>query len=276
MNTQRLCFSIILVTSKSSILILGCGTSTGVPIPGCRCEVCLSKDPRNKRLRTSALIKTADQRNILIDAGPDLRTQALKYDIRRLDAVFFSHSHADHILGIDDLRAFNFVQHEKINCYGTNETLEHIKQCFPYIFNPNPNYKGGMLAQLELNEIDGTSPLTLEGLTIQPFPVIHGGLTVTAFRCGELGYVTDCKIIPDNSFEKLTGVKTLVLDGLRYEEHATHLTIPEAIEIAKQVKAEKTYLTHMTHSVDYKDVMNKLPDGIELAYDGLEIDFFSD
>ncbi len=254
-------------------ILLGCGTSTGVPVPGCSCRVCTSTNPRNYRDRTSALITLDNGSSILVDAGPDLRQQALKHKIPSVEYVIFTHAHADHILGTDDLRTFNFITKKRITCFGTESTLTGIKQLFPYIFNPNPHYEGGMVAQLDLVEIHNEQNFTVADTTITPFPLTHGALTVTGFRIGQLGYATDFNAMSERGKEVLRGVKYLFIDGLRFEPHKTHLTIPQAIELAEQLEAEYTYLIHTTHSVDYDEVNARLPKGIELGYDGLKVRF---
>ena len=251
--------------------LLGSGTSTGVPLPGCTCKVCSSKHPRNHRDRTSACITLDDGRVILIDAGPDLRYQALKHNVRRVDSVLFTHAHADHILGIDDLRSFNFISKKRISCYGSEETIQAITSSFSYIFNPRPGYQGGMVAQLDPLTVVNDETCLIEGVGFELFPLIHGNLTVTGFRVGEIGYATDFNIFTERAAKVLEGVKYLFIDGLRYEPHPTHLTIPQAIEIAQRLKAEKTYIIHTTHTIDYDEVNASLPPGIELGYDGLTI-----
>ncbi len=253
--------------------LLGCGTSTGVPIPGCSCRVCTSGNPRNYRDRTSGFITLDNGGTILVDAGPDLRQQALKHKIPSIEHVIFTHSHADHILGTDDLRTFNFITKKRITCFATAATLSGIKQCFPYIFNPNPHYEGGMVAQLDLVEIQNDSDFTIAGTTVSPFPLTHGAVTVTGFRIGELGYATDFNAMSDRAKQILRGVRYLFMDGLRFEPHKTHLTIPQAIELAAQLEAQQTYLIHTTHSVDYDEVNSQLPGGIQLGYDGLRVSF---
>lgn len=253
--------------------ILGCGTSTGVPLPGCTCRVCTSGKLQNERLRTSGLIRLDSGRNILIDASTDLRQQALKWKVSRVDALLVTHPHADHILGIDDLRCFNFVQRASIPCYGNRSTLDRIRRTFAYIFEPDPDYQGGGLPQVTLQEIQDEIPFTAAGASIQPFPLEHGGITVLGYRIGELAYATDCKRIPENSRKILKGVKVLVLDGLRYEAHRTHMTIDEAVSVAAELGIRRTVLTHMTHNVDFDEVSARLPRQVELAYDGLEIEF---
>ncbi|RIL04597.1 MAG: MBL fold metallo-hydrolase [Proteobacteria bacterium] len=255
--------------------ILGCGTSTGVPIPGCGCAVCASPHPRNQRLRTSALLMLDSGENILIDASTDLRQQALKWGIKQIHATLFTHSHADHILGIDDLRAFNYVMNCAMPCYATAHTWEDIKRIFAYVFRHDPNYEGGAPPKLTTHEFTHFQEFELLATRIMPFELEHGRLKVTGFKIGELAYATDCKVIPHASKEILRGIKFLILDGLRYEAHRTHMTIPEAIDAAQELGAGKTYLTHLTHNVDYVEVNAKLPKGVELAYDGLELEISS-
>ncbi len=269
----------IVVAPALTFQLLGCGTSTGVPLPACRCAVCLSAHPRNKRLRCSGIIKIPEERDsaglarrILIDTSTDLRQQALAYDIRRIDSVLFTHAHADHILGLEDLRAFNFIQQQVIPCYATTSTNSALRRFFSYIFSPAPDYQGGGLAKLTLHDIEALSPITLFGITILPFTVMHGRMPVLGFRINDFAYATDCNHVPPATMEALRGVKTLILDGLRMEPQPTHFTIPQACDVAKKIGAEKTYLTHMTHTVDYEVINPTLPTGIELGYDGLEFD----
>ena len=245
-------------------------------MPGCRCAVCLSTNPRNKRSRTSALIRTnnaGQEYNILIDTSPDLRQQALSWEINSINAVLFTHAHADHILGLDDLRGYNYIQRTLIPCYGMENTINEIKRCFAYIFNQNDGYEGGLLPQLAMHLIEPYSVFAVGPVTVQSFLLHHGKSKVCGFRVGEMAYATDCNFIPDESKELLQDLKVLVLDGLRYEDHKTHFTIPQAIEVAEELKAETTYLIHMTHTVDHDEVSKKLPANIKLAYDGLMLDF---
>ncbi len=225
----------------------------------------------NYRDRTSALIRLDDGRNILIDATPDLRHQAIRHKVFSVDAVLYTHAHADHILGTDDLRSFNFVQHHRIPCYGSAATLAGVKACFGYIFNPDKDYLGAMLPQLDLVEITNEAALEICGVEITPFPLTHGNTIVTGFRVGNIGYATDCKSLSPRAYEVLMGVKHLFLDGLRYEPHRTHLTIPEAIAIAQELNAQHTYLIHTTHTIDYHKTVAQLPAGITLGYDGLTV-----
>lgn len=260
---------------KHQFTLLGCGTSTGVPLPGCSCGVCLSDNPKNFRNRTSAVVRLESGQSILIDAGPDLRHQAIKHKVSHVDSVIYTHAHADHILGTDDLRAFNFTRKNRISCYGSSETLQVIKSTFSYIFSPNPTYPGGLLAQLDLHPVENDSSVEIQGINVDLFPLPHGDVVTTGFRMGELGYATDSKGLTPRAAEVLRDIPILFLDGLRWESHNTHNSIHEAIEIARQVKAKKTYLIHTTHTIDYDEVSRQLPEGIELGFDGLTVQFQS-
>lgn len=251
--------------------ILGCGTSTGVPVPGCHCPVCTSGDPKNERLRTSALFTGDDGHSVLIDAGTDLRSQALKHGVKRVDSVLFTHSHSDHILGVDDLRCFNFIQRSTINCYGTDKTLLEIERLFSYIFNSDSDYEGGLLADLSMHRIHDYKPFSIGTTTIVPLLLWHGRMPVTGFRIGDFVYATDCNSIPEESKQIMRGAKYLFLDGLRYREHKTHFTVDEAVAISHELEAEMTYLIHMSHDIDYKSASASLPPTVQLAFDGLEI-----
>lgn len=253
------------------VTILGCGTSTGVPVPACSCAVCSSKDSKNSRLRASILIHTPQGADILVDTSPDLRQQALRVGLRKIDAVLFTHAHADHILGLDDLRGFNFAQGREISCYATTRSWEAIEHIFHYSFKPDPEYKGGGIPKIQKNVFAAFDQLSLGGVNIQTFSLLHGHGEVIGFRVGDFAYATDCNVIPERSMEELRGVKTLILDGLRHEPHPTHFTIGEAIEISRQLQAERTVLTHHTHTIEYHSEQARLPAGVELAYDGMEI-----
>ncbi len=248
------------------ITILGCGTSTGVPMVGCDCPVCTSTDPRDKRTRAS-LLMCYDNHTVLIDTSTDLREQALRQHIRRIDAVLFSHAHADHVNGIDDLRGFHFIHKEVLPCFASRETLETLLNGFSYIFNEHEG--SGYTPLLAAHEIN--SPFTLFGQTVIPIPLLHGRTISLGYRIGGFAYLTDCSAIPDASFELLQGLDLLVLDGLRWEEHPFHFNIPGAIAAARQLKATRTVLTHLTHQIAYAEGA-KLPPGFELAYDGMEFD----
>jgi phosphoribosyl 1,2-cyclic phosphate phosphodiesterase len=248
------------------ITILGCGTSTGVPMVGCDCPVCTSDDPRNKRTRASLLINY-DDHTVLIDTSTDLRTQALRQRIRRIDAVLFSHAHADHVNGIDDLRGFHFIHREIIPCFASRATIETLQSAFSYIFNEHDG--SGYTPLLAVHEI--SAPFELFGRTIIPIPLLHGKTFSLGYRIGNFAYLTDCNAIPEASMELLQGLELLVIDGLRWEEHPFHFNISGAIAAARQLKARRTILTHLTHQIAYSEG-TKLPPDIEFAYDDMEFD----
>lgn len=253
------------------IQILGCGTSTGVPVPGCTCAVCTSLDPKNNRTRTSARIITDEGKTILIDAGIDFRAQCLQNKIASIDSVLFTHHHSDHILGIDDLRGFNFIIRKAIPCYGVKTTLDEVQRIFSYLFDKDSDYKGGMLTSLELNPIEYNKPFEVCGERCIPFLLWHGTVPVTGFRFRDTVYATDCNNIPQESKEIMQGAKLLFLDGLRYREHYTHFTIPQAVTVADELGIEQTYLIHMSHDVEYAEANRNLPAHVQLAYDGLTL-----
>ncbi|RMG42368.1 MAG: MBL fold metallo-hydrolase [Candidatus Dadabacteria bacterium] len=258
-------------SEKLHITVLGCGTSTGVPVPACRCPVCLSKHPRNQRTRTSILVTLPGGENILVDTSPDLRFQVLRHKVDHIDAVLFTHAHADHIMGLDDLRAYNFAQKAEIPCYATNETFSKIKKIFWYVFDHDLNIEGGTPPRLKVMPFDYYRPIKLFGFDVTPFKLLHGSMEVAGFRFGEFSYATDCKIIPKQSMDYVDNAKLLILTGLREAPHNTHLTIPEAVELAGKLNTDQTYLIHMSHDVDYEKTSKQLPDNIRLCYDGLSL-----
>lgn len=253
--------------------MLGSGTSTGVPVIGCRCRVCTSNDPRNRRLRTGLWIEAEPEggarASVLIDASADFRQQALTAGIDRVDAVLFTHAHADHIYGIDDLRVFNFRQGEPIPCYGPAEALASIRRAFSYVFDGSEP-EGGGKPQLALVPV--RAPFEAAGLPVVPVPVWHGSLEVFGYRIGGLGYVTDCKTIPDESLRLLEGVEVLVINALRYRPHPTHLSIGEAMAVAERLGPRRTVFTHITHDVDHSALEVELPAGVELGHDSLVLE----
>jgi phosphoribosyl 1,2-cyclic phosphate phosphodiesterase len=252
------------------ITFLGTGTSHGVPMIGCDCATCRSSDSRDTRLRPSVFIESADA-GVLIDAGPDLRAQALRHDIRRVDAILFTHGHADHILGMDDVRRFNALRanHKMAGampCYGDAATLEDIRRMFSYVFDP-ATPKGGGLPQLDLLEIDG--PFAIADLDVLPVPVFHGARPILGFRFGSVAYLTDCSRIPETSWGLLEGLDVLVLDALRIRPHPTHFSLDEAVATAARIGAGRTLFTHMCHDLLHAATDARLPSGMALAYDGL-------
>lgn len=250
-----------------TVTILGSGTSTGVPVVGCPCEVCASQDPRNSRTRCSALISHRG-RNILIDTTTDLRQQSLREKIKRIDAVLYTHTHADHVHGIDDLRPFNFVADQTIPVYGSEETIASLRRNFSYIFTDEP--EEGYRPRLEIREIK--APFDLFGLLVEPLLLHHGGGTSLGFRIGPFAYLTDCSGIPEASERRLQDLEILVIDGLRFRPHSTHFNIPQAIEVAARLGARRTLLTHLSHDVEHAGCSKALPEGVELAFDGQQIE----
>jgi phosphoribosyl 1,2-cyclic phosphate phosphodiesterase len=248
------------------VTMLGSGTSTGIPVIGCTCRVCTSDNPKNKRWRPGLKLEM-EAGIVLVDTPTDLRAQALRFGLPRVDAIVFTHSHADHIFGLDDVRIFNFRQQAAIPCYGSAETLRAIRRAFAYVFEPGQ--EGGGKPQLELIEV--REPFGLLGRRFVPVPVGHGEMEVFGYRIGGFAYVTDCNRIPEAGFGQLAGVEVLVLDALRHRPHSTHFSVAEALEVAARIAPRRTILTHMAHEVDHDD---PLPPGVEFGYDGLafEID----
>ncbi len=254
------------------VTFLGSGTSTGVPVVGCHCRVCTSDDPRNNRLRQSVKIE-ANGKSFLIDTTPDLRLQLLRFPTPRLDFILFTHSHSDHLMGLDDIRPFNFRQREAIHAFANAATAKAIRRVFSYIWEGTQ--LGGGKPQLELHEV--ATAFTHDGVSIVPIPVHHGEWTILGYRIGPFAYITDTNGIPDSSMELLDGIETLAIDGLRPSPpHPTHFTIGEAIDVARQIGPRETWLIHLTHDVDHGVVERTLPHGVHLAYDGLVLRFEND
>lgn len=252
------------------ITILGSGTSQGVPVIACDCEVCKSSNPKDKRLRTSVLIEYKGK-VIVIDSGPDFRYQMLRANVKRLDALVFTHEHKDHVAGLDDIRAFNYVMKKKIPIYATTNVQYHLKQEFEYVFS-GMKYPG--IPEVELHTIDKAKPFTIEGLEIIPIEVLHYKLPVLGFRIKDFTYITDANYIDDNEKEKIKGTKTLIINALRKEKHISHFTMNEAISLIHELKPTTAYLTHISHQLGLHDAINKeLPVDIFCAYDGLEMEF---
>jgi phosphoribosyl 1,2-cyclic phosphate phosphodiesterase len=254
------------------VIILGSGTSQGIPIVGCKCAACSSSNPKDKRLRVSAYLEAGTHGNgkslkLLIDTSPDFRQQMLANNVTDINAVLFTHYHIDHIMGFDDIRQINQLHKKPVDIYANRETLDRIKQTFSYVFDAN-TYKGGGIPRVNVKEIT-IDKFNISGVDIVPVEYHHGPAMVFGFRILDFAYITDCSKIPEKEYEKLKNLKVLVLDALRYRPHPTHFSIDEAVEAAKRINARQTYFTHMTHDVVHDEANQKLPQGIELAYDGL-------
>ena len=251
----------------ASILVLGSGTSVGVPMIGCRCKVCTSRDPRDSRLRPSVLLRLGDKR-ILIDTSPDFRYQALRYRIDRVDAILFTHSHADHILGLDDVRPFNFLQKKEIPIYTSAPALEVIERTFEYVFDRSPSESSRPRLRPVVFADD---PFEVEGVAIQPIRLNHGAGTAYGFKFGDCAYLTDHSEIPPESREKLAGLDVLFLDALRHNPHPTHSTVEESLRTVERLKPARAFFTHISHDLLHAAVESRLPANVRVAYDGLEI-----
>ena len=259
-----------------SLTLVGTGTSAGVPMIGCSCEVCTSTDPRDRRDRAGAFVRYTDpsgvERTVLIDTTPELRQQMLRHRVMRIDGVVYTHNHADHVFGIDDLRRFNAVQQQPIDLYAEPRVLEWFRGTFGYIFEPHKNVNQSFIPQLLLRGIDPGRPFDIAGVEWLPIRLMHGRLPVLGFRVGNIAYCTDCSGIPPESYEKLTGLDVLVLDALRYRHHPTHLTVDQALHVIDELKPKRAYLTHIAHDIKHADLEAKLPEHVFLAYDGLTLE----
>lgn len=250
------------------ITVLGSGTSQGVPVIGCACEVCRSLDYRDKRLRASIHIEV-EGKSIIIDSGPDFRQQVLRERINRLDALLFTHEHKDHTAGMDDIRSFNFLQKKDMPIYAAPRVLAQLKQEYAYVFSER-KYPG--IPQVEIYELDG-SPFQVAGIQVIPIEVLHYKLPVFGFRIGDFTYITDAKVISEQSLDKIKGSKVVILNALQQTEHLSHFTLSEAIEMSEKIGAEHTYFTHLSHKMGkHQEVASQLPEHISIAFDGLKIE----
>lgn len=248
-----------------NITFLGTGTSVGVPSVGCECDTCLSDDPRDKRLRTSVLIECRGQ-NILIDASTDFRQQALRIGLKHLAAILVTHSHADHCFGLDDTRPIMF-RDGPIPVYASEVTWQGLRRIYSYVFEPT-GYAGA--PRIVPNVID--SDFTLLGLNVEPLTVIHGTLAVTAFRIDRFAYLTDCNVIPDEACARLMGLDLLVIDALRFKKHPTHMSLKESLGYIEKLRPRRALLTHISHDIKHAETSEHLPEGVEIAYDGLAVE----
>jgi len=250
------------------VTFLGTGTSQGVPVIGCECDVCRSLDYRDKRLRSSVHLEI-DGKSLVIDTGPDFRQQMLRERINKLNGILFTHGHKDHVAGLDDVRAFNFLQNMDMPVYGTTSVLRQLEVEFYYAFE---KYKYPGTPQLKLVEITDEE-FQINGLTIIPLPVLHFKLPVMGFRVNDFSYITDANQIPDSTYEKMKGTRVLALNALQREKHLSHFNLEEALEVAKKIGADQTYLIHISHKLGRHNTIEKeLPNSVALAYDGLSIE----
>ncbi len=251
-----------------TVTFLGTGTSIGVPVITCDCPVCTSSDPRDNRTRASVMIEI-DEEVFVIDSGPDFRNQMLREKVMNLSAIIFTHEHRDHIAGLDDVRAFNYVLNKRIDIYGAKRTLDMIKTEFPYIFTKQ-RYFGA--PQIDINEID-ILPFSIDGYEFIPIRVMHDKLPILAYRIGDFSYITDASHIDKDELEKVKGSKVVVLNALRNSSHNSHFSVQQAVEIIREINPERAYLTHMSHFIGkHEDLDEKLPAFIHPAYDGLKIE----
>ncbi|MEM6691572.1 MAG: MBL fold metallo-hydrolase [Planctomycetota bacterium] len=257
--------------SRAEVVFLGTGTSVGVPVIGCKCDVCRGGDPRNQRTRCSILVRLAEG-NLLVDTPPDLRMQLLREDVDLVHAVVYTHEHADHIFGLDDVRLFPFRLGNAVPLFCEEKVEDRIRRSYDYAFIDRVETHPGARPKLEFRRIDRNESFTVLGARLTPIPMLHGPqFEVLGFRIGDFAYCTDTNHIPDESIERLKCVKTLVIGALRETPHPTHFNLQEATEVAKRVGADRTLLTHTGCHLDYHKTNAALPDGVEMAYDSLRV-----
>jgi phosphoribosyl 1,2-cyclic phosphate phosphodiesterase len=264
---------------KATLTVLGSGTSMGVPTIGCDCAVCTSVDPHDRRTRPSIMVQWDDptaagsvKRTALIDTTPDFREQVIREHVRKIDAIIYTHGHADHILGLDDVRPLSFPRvtgGTKIPLYASDNTARVLRSVFRYIFEAD--YKYGGLAQVELHPVNG--PIDIFGATFTPMPVLHGDVPIEAFRFGSAAYLTDFSSIPEESMALLEGLDILFLDALRHHPHPTHSTVENSLKIVERLKPRRTFFTHISHDLPHEATNAALPDNVRLAHDGLKLEF---
>jgi len=252
------------------VTFLGTGTSMGVPMIGCACAVCRSDDPRDNRSRPSILVRLASGATILVDTSSDLRAQALRFGLTRIDAVLYTHSHADHVLGLDELRRFNTLQQSAIPLYGDARTMDDLRRIFSYAFAPRREPGHEYVPLLAPFVLDG--PISVAGTEVRPIPVQHGVRTILGFRFGAFAYLTDCNAIPEPSWAMLDGLDVVVVDALRERPHGSHFSLDQAVAAATRIGARRTFFTHMAHDLGHAATCARLPAGMALAHDGLRVE----
>lgn len=253
---------------KATLTVLGSGTSMGVPTIGCSCRVCTSSDPHDRRLRPSIMVQYGG-RCVLIDTTPDFREQAIREKIAQIDAILYTHAHADHILGLDDVRPLSFRSPDKIPLYAHEDTAQAMETIFRYIFDAS--YKYGGIARVEMNRINGS--LDLFGARFDPVKVIHGDAEIHGFRFGSAAYLTDFSEIPPDSMERLRGLDVLFLDALRHRPHPTHSTVENSLRLVRELEPRRAFFTHISHDLAHEETNRSLPENVKLAHDGLKLEF---
>jgi phosphoribosyl 1,2-cyclic phosphate phosphodiesterase len=256
-----------IIMSKMKLTVLGSGTSMGVPTLACHCAVCESADPHDKRTRPSLLLEFGGH-TVVIDTTPDFRSQAMRVGLEHLDAVLYTHGHADHILGLDDIRPYNSKQHTLIPIYGAKEMLATLRRQFSYIFNPEPTVSS--LPMVQVHEVNG--PIDLFGVNFVPIRAFHGPLPVLGYRFGKAAYLTDFSAVPESSKQLLYGLDHFILDALRYEPHPMHSNVPQSLALVAELKPAHAWFTHICHDLGHAETNAKLPPNVRLAYDGLQLD----
>jgi phosphoribosyl 1,2-cyclic phosphate phosphodiesterase len=261
------------ITMSMRVTFLGTGTSTGVPMIGCSCDVCRSTDPRNRRRRSSLYLEVNGQ-GLVVDTPPDFREQVLAYGVRRVDALFFTHAHADHIFGLDDIRRFNTIQDSVIPAYAGSETMADLQRVFNYISAEPGN--GVYRPQIDFRTLAGCTEVA--GIQVEPLPVVHGNTETFGFLFSQgehaLAYIPDCSELPAEVVARIRGIDVVILDALRDRPHRTHLTVEQSLATLEQVGARESYLVHMSHDLDHSALAERLPAGIKPSYDGLVLDLF--
>ena len=250
----------------SRLIFLGTGTSQGVPVIGCQCQVCASDDFRDQRLRSSVMLESQHQR-VVVDSGPDFRTQMLREDVRSMDALVYTHEHKDHVAGMDDVRPFNYLQNKALPVYASSRVEQTLRRDFHYAFDPG---KHAGVPDVLIHEVTDELNFVVGGMTWTPLPVMHGKLPIHGYRVENVAYITDANFIPDETFLRLEGLEVLVLNALRQSAHYSHFSLDEALSVAEKVGAQQTWLTHVSHLMgNHADIEKGLPESVRLAYDGL-------